>query len=185
MPLCRRAVWLIGCSSFFRQWPSLSSFWLTAPVICANAGSLGALMLLDVGDRGTVAMRRHREGRAQVYVTTVQAIIAKGGSTLRALREGLLPSGAWMIVVDEFSSLWKLEKAWGQAIAALPYVFRLVMSATPYRNDNDEAFGKPDIVVTYRQAVEEGEVKRLRCHSYVYKIDVRTSGRRIRHVYDR
>ena len=44
--------------------------------------------------------------------------------------------------------------------------FVLAMSATPYRKDQDEAFGKPDIEVSYREAaVKEGVLKRLECHS--------------------
>jgi hypothetical protein len=46
------------------------------------------------------------------------------------------------------------------------------MSATPYRPDDDSAFGPPDVKVSYQEAVEESSVKPLRLHSYVYRVDL-------------
>jgi superfamily II DNA or RNA helicase len=75
-----------------------------------------------------------------------------------------------MIVFDEYHHYGDLA-AWGKKALSLRCVFRLAMSATPYRKDEDSAFGPPDISVTYREAYEERAVKRLFCHSYVYRID--------------
>ena len=116
------------------------------------------------------ALNAHRNNQAQVFVVTIQSICQMGQAGMTAVLE-LMRTGRWMLVIDEYHH-YGLEKSWARALAELPYVFRLAMSATPYRKDQDEAFGKPDIEVSYRDAaLEEGVVKRLNCHAYVYQVD--------------
>jgi len=101
-----------------------------------------------------------------VFAVTAQALIKAAGDIVRALME----TGSWMITVDEYHH-YGMEKSWGKAVTSLNYSFLLAMSATPYRPDEDSAFGPPDVVVSYREAVEQACVKPLKGHSYVYKID--------------
>jgi len=84
-----------------------------------------------------------------------------------------------MICVDEYHH-YGVEKTWGRAVIELERLpscqFLLAMSATPYRPDDDSAFGKPDVTVTYRQAVSEKAVKPLECHGYTYRVDAIDNG---------
>jgi superfamily II DNA or RNA helicase len=113
-------------------------------------------------------LKAHRSDTHSIYATTVQSLIQPGGfSTVSELLE----VGQWLIVVDEHHH-YGLEKTWGQKVTKLNRQFLLAMSATPYRKDNDNAFGAPDITVTYRDAVAEGAVKPLRGHAYHYRLDL-------------
>lgn len=138
-----------------------------------EAGVDGPTVPNSLGYSATQALNNHRNNRCQIFGTTIQAICQNGRAATEAVSE-LLHSGSWMIVIDEYHHYGQ-EKSWTRAIADLPCVFRLAMSATPYRKDGDEAFGKPDIEVSYREAVDEGVVKALECHSYVYQIDAVTT----------
>lgn len=122
------------------------------------------------------AVRQHRMGTHQVFACTIQGLSSAG--TGAAIRE-LMQTGRWMICVDEYHH-YGIEKTWGRAVIDLERLpscgFLLAMSATPYRPGDDSAFGKPDVVVTYRQAVEEQAVKPLTCHSYTYQVDAIDGG---------
>jgi superfamily II DNA/RNA helicase len=137
----------------------------------------GSTWICDVGFSGAaVSIKNHRQGSHQVFACTIQALSSAGtGATVRALME----TGRWMICVDEYHH-YGIEKTWGQAVLDLERLpsceFLLAMSATPYRIDDDSAFGKPDAVVTYKQAVTENAVKPLECHSYTYKVDAVQDG---------
>ena len=133
----------------------------------ACAGVTGPHAIIDIGFYGAVgALKKHRTNVAQVFATTIQGLCGNNGNIVKALLE----TGRWMIVVDEYHH-YGIDKAWGQQAKALNYEFLLAMSATPYRPDEDSAFGKPDVEVAYRDGVEQKAVKRLVGHSYIYKID--------------
>jgi len=137
-----------------------------------NAGVDGSLAVVDVGYTGAVSIKHHRQDKAQVFAVTVQALTSgRAWDTCRALME----TGRWMVVVDEYHH-YGLDAHWGRMVSKLNYVFRLAMSATPYRPDNDSAFGEPHVRLCYRNAVEEGRVKPLRLHSYVYRVDLVEAG---------
>ena len=76
-----------------------------------------------------------------------------------------------MIVVDEYHHHYGIGKAWGRAVLVLNRAFLLAMSATPTRPDDDIAFGTPHVTVKYREAVDEGAIKRLVAHAYSYRIE--------------
>lgn len=133
-----------------------------------DAGVSGPLSIIDITYVGVRAIKHHRENKAQIFATTIQSLVA--GSTWDIVSE-LMTNGRWMIVIDEYHH-YGIEKSWGIKALKLNYAFRLSMSATPYRPDDDGAFGPPDVDVSYIRAVKEKAVKPLRLHSYVYRIDL-------------
>lgn len=132
-----------------------------------DAGVDGPLKVVDISFFSANALQRHRNNEAQVYATTIQAMVTKAGMD----RVGeLLKTGRWMVVVDEYHH-YGIDAVWGRAVLALNYEFLLAMSATPNRPNEDSAFGLPDVDISYREAEEERAVKPLVGHSYVYRID--------------
>jgi superfamily II DNA or RNA helicase len=133
-----------------------------------DAALEGPCHICDVAFAGAAqAVKQHRSGTHQIFACTIQSLSApRVGSIVREL----MSTGLWMVCVDECHH-YGLDRTWGREVLALPRQFLLAMSATPFRPDDDSAFGKPDVVVTYRQAVGEGAVKPLTCHSYEYRID--------------
>lgn len=134
----------------------------------ADAGVDGPLDIVNVLTAQHIALRYHRENKYQVFAITVQSL--SSGTTGSYVTE-MIKTGRWMFVVDEYHH-YGLDAHWGRRINQMNYEFRLAMSATPYRPDNDSAFGPPDVVTTYEQAVKQDAVKPLRLHSYVYRIDL-------------
>jgi superfamily II DNA or RNA helicase len=137
-----------------------------------DASAQGSHHICDVSFHGAAqSLRQHRMGTHQVFACTIQGLSSAGvGATVRSLME----TGRWMICVDEYHH-YGVDKTWGRSVAELERlpscVFLLAMSATPYRPDDDSAFGRPDVSVTYRSAVAERAVKPLRCHGYTYRVD--------------
>lgn len=133
-----------------------------------DAGVAGSPHVCDVAFTGAAqAVKQHRNGTHQVFACTIQALSsARVGAIIREL----MSTGLWMICVDECHH-YALECTWGQSVLTLPRQFLLAMSATPFRPGDDAAFGSPDVTVPYRQAVGEGAVKPLVCHSYEYRVD--------------
>jgi hypothetical protein len=132
----------------------------------------GPLYICDIRFCGAaVALKQHRQNSHQVFAATIQGLSSQGlNSTVKSLME----NGSWMICVDEYHH-YGADKTWGRTVLDLQRMpsckYLLAMSATPNRPDDDGAFGKPDKSVTYRQAVKEGCVKPLKCHSYTYRVD--------------
>jgi hypothetical protein len=133
----------------------------------SDAAVDGPLDIIDLTYFKAMALKHHRQNTAQVFAVTVQSIIASGKDII----VDLLHSGQWFIVVDEYHH-YGVDARWGEEVAALNCTFRLAMSATPYRVKADSAFGVPDVDVPYLTAVEEGAVKKLSLHKYVYRVDV-------------
>ena len=133
-----------------------------------DAGTSGPLGIIDITYVGAVALRHHRQNKAQIFTTTIQSFAS--GRAYDTVME-LMQTGRWMVVVDEYHH-YGVDKQWGKQVAKLNYVFRLAMSATPYRPEDDSAFGYPDVIVSYLDAAEESAVKKLRLHSYVYRVDL-------------
>ena len=137
----------------------------------------GSHYICDIAYAGAAqAVKQHRTGSHQVFACTLQSLTAAGtGATVREL----VQSGRWMICVDEYHH-YGIDKTWGRAALLLENLptceFLLALSATPYRPGDDSAFGKPEIVVSYRSAVQEHVVKPMRCHSYTYRIDAINNG---------
>lgn len=131
----------------------------------------GPKQVCDIRFFGAEAIARHQKNTCQVFGITVQSLIGSRGMDNVST---LLSRGRWMVVVDEYHH-YGIDLPFGKAVNALSREFLLCMSATPYRPDRDSAFGEPDIVVTYREAVEQDAVKLLVGHAYNYKVDAITS----------
>jgi len=134
----------------------------------ADSGVDGDIKIVNVCTHQHAALRYHRENRHQVFAITVQSL--SSGTTGSYVTE-MIKTGRWMFVVDEYHH-YGLDAHWGRKLNEMNYEFRLAMSATPYRPDNDSAFGPPDVVVKYQRAINEKAVKPLRLHSYVYRLDL-------------
>lgn len=146
----------------------LTQFILDGPRNLALANVDGPLAVTDLRFIAPqTVLTRHRRNECQVFTITVQALLQPSG---KLICSQLFETGQWLIVIDEYHH-YGVAKSWGKAINGLPRAFLLAMSATPYRPDADSAFGAPDVVVTYRAAVEQNAVKPLRGHSYEYRID--------------
>jgi superfamily II DNA or RNA helicase len=146
----------------------LEQFVKDGPIDLDQAGVEGPLQAVDVRYFGLEAIKKHRSNTHQIFVITIQSLIERRG--LNNINE-LLKSGSWMIGVDEHHHYGE-KKKWGKVALALNRAFLLVMSATPTRPGEDGAFDAPDIAVTYVYAAEEGAVKRLKAHSYEYRLDL-------------
>ncbi len=137
----------------------------------------GPKSVVDIGFYGMEAVVKHMNDKAQIFAVTIQSLTSRGrgegdscGTARRVVNE-LLKTGKWMITPDEYHH-YGLGKTWGNAVLSLPCEFLLAMSATPYRLNNDEALGPPDIEVSYRHAAEvEKAVKPLKGHAYNYRLD--------------
>lgn len=137
----------------------------------------GSAMICDIAFFGAAqTIKRHRQGACQVFACTIQGL---SSVRVKAIVNELMQSGRWMICVDEYHH-YGVDKTWGNAVIDLTRLpscqFLLALSATPYRPDDDSAFGKPDITVTYREAVKQKAVKPLECHSYTYRVDAIDNG---------
>lgn len=133
-----------------------------------DAGVEGSHFVCDIAYSGSaVTLRQHRMNSHQVFACTIQALTA---GRVGAIVKELMQTGLWMICVDEYHH-YGLDCLWGKTVLSLSRQFLLAMSATPYRPGDDSAFGPPDVSVSYRDAVQEGAVKPLTCHSYDYRID--------------
>jgi superfamily II DNA or RNA helicase len=145
----------------------LKQFVNDGPSDLLDAGVTGPRVVIDLRFYGIEALKKHKMNSAQVYAITVQSLCGNAG---QATVNSLMSSGKWMVIVDEYHH-YGIEKTWGKSVSALSYDCLLAMSATPYRADDDSAFGAPEVNVQYRTAVAEGAVKRLLGHAYSYAID--------------
>lgn len=133
-------------------------------------------------DRSAGDLRMAKLGDVIVFVSTVQqleASIARGG--LNTLKDMLqMPGTKWMIGFDEYHHYGE-AMAWGEsAKLAMQYsAFTLAMSATPYRRGADTVFPQPELVVTYKDAVDAKCLKPMVCHSYEYSVAVIQDGEEV------
>ena len=146
----------------------LSQFVADGAADMIDAGVEGPVNIVDVSYIGAVSLKHHRQNKAQVFAATIQSLTT--GSTFDVVKS-LMETGRWMVVVDEYHHYGE-GKCWGRKVVELNYAFRLAMSATPYRPEDDSVFGEPDVKVGYAEAVQELAVKPLRLHSYVYRVDL-------------
>lgn len=127
-----------------------------------------------ISDNSYLAMRKSREDdKALVFVATIQACVdlsRDGSQTLHAIRY-IAERRRIFLVVDEFHH-YGTERTWTTQILKVPHEAFLAMSATPTRKGEESPFGPPDVSVTYLDAMHEDAVKRLRLHSYDYRIDM-------------
>ena len=126
---------------------------------------------IEVSRDQIAALRHHRDGSIEVFVTTVQAL-QSSPATSRTVAD-LMQTGRWFVVIDEHHHYGN-EGAWSDRIKALPSRALLAMSATANRHDGSDHFPDPTITETYINAARAGYVKQLRLHAYDYVVDAIT-----------
>lgn len=130
----------------------------------------GSKQVTDIRAFKHVSIKRHRKSESQIFAITVQSLLGSNGNFI--VSELMAdPLSTWMVVVDEYHH-YGIDKPFGTVVSELRPKFLLCMSATPFRPGADNAFGEPNVVVSYREAVEEHAVKPLVGHAYHYKIEV-------------
>src|SRR5262245_42547200 len=77
----------------------LTQFVNDGPGELRDAGVEGPLSVVDIRFYGIEATRKHRSDAAQVFVTTIQALIQ---SKTMELVGRLMATGRWMVTVDEY-----------------------------------------------------------------------------------
>lgn len=126
-----------------------------------------------VGDNPITALKAHRNQAAEIFITTVQALVSSE-RTMMCIRE-MMQTGRWMVIIDEHHHYGDAEDSvWTQKVLSLPSNSVLAMSATPTRSDGSNPIGEPDVEVKYLDAFSEGCVKRLSLHVYEYRVDAIT-----------
>lgn len=126
-----------------------------------------------VGENPITALKAHRNQAAEIFITTVQALVSSE-RTMMCIRE-MMQTGRWMVIIDEHHHYGDADDSvWTQKVLSLPSNAILAMSATPMRSDGSSPIGEPDVIVPYRDALEEGCVKELNLHVYEYRVDAIT-----------
>jgi hypothetical protein len=132
-------------------------------------------------DRDASTQRASKKRESTIFVCTVHQMHASVGESkdgYNALSDLLKRNGTqWMIAFDEYQH-YGTGMAWGDSaeIAMKHSSFNMAMSATPYRRGASTVFGEPELVVSYANAAESNEVKRMICESYGYKVTVLREG---------
>lgn len=145
----------------------LQQFGTATPMRLPGYAIDGPRQVTDVRFFGAKSIEKHMTDKCQIFTITAQSLVASRGMDNVST---MLQKGRWLVVVDEYHH-YGIDKQWGAAVNALSFDSLLCMSATPYRPEDDSAFGPPIVDVKYRQAVKEGAVKELQGHAYHYKID--------------
>jgi len=125
--------------------------------------------IVDVGFYGTEAIKKHRQGKGQIFAVTIQSLLKNAGLVVDTMMQD---ESRWMVTIDEYHH-YGAGLSFTKAIDSLPSRYRLCLSATPVRPNDDLAFGKPDVSVTYREAATlENVVKELTGEAYYYVLDL-------------
>ncbi|MEM8610418.1 MAG: DEAD/DEAH box helicase family protein [Cyanobacteria bacterium P01_H01_bin.105] len=117
------------------------------------------------------AIKDSQSGKAEVFITTYQALLSPGSFEL--VRKMMSLGHNWLLALDEVHRTSDINK-WGGQVKNLPYEFCLGLTATPERSDRVSLpiIGSPDIVVTLKEALEEDAIRPVRTHVRTYYVDV-------------
>jgi hypothetical protein len=126
-------------------------------------------------DKTARAVRTSMFNRCEVFVVTIQMVSATNRKSTDSLMDLLGDGNQWMLAADEYHH-YAQEKDWGKSLQRVcdNVRFSLAMSATPTRDGTGTIFGDPDLVVTYREAVDQGAVKKLWLRRYHYTVKATT-----------
>ena len=126
-------------------------------------------------DKTARAYRTSMLNRCEVFVVTIQMVSATNKKSTDSLLDLVSDGNRWMLAADEYHH-YAQEKDWGKSLQRIcdSVVFSLAMSATPTRDGSGTIFGEPDLVVTYREAVEQKAVKKLWLRRYHYTVKATT-----------
>lgn len=126
-------------------------------------------------DKSARAVRTSMLNRCEVFVVTIQMVSATNRKGTDSLLDLLGDGNSWMLAADEYHH-YAQEKDWGKSLQRVcdNVRFSLAMSATPARDGSATIFGDPDLVVTYREAVDQKAVKKLWLRRYHYTVKATT-----------
>jgi len=127
-----------------------------------------------VFERSASSLLASKRGTAEVFVVSVMGLHASSAGGVNTLKDLLIQDETkWMIAFDEYQHYGD-EMAWGEsAKSCMRYsVFTMAMSATPYRRGANTIFGDPVLYMSYSDAAKSGDVKRMICESYGYKVTI-------------
>jgi len=114
--------------------------------------------------------RANMLGSNCVFVTTIQQVSADARGY--NLMSQMMSTNEWMLAADEYHH-YAQEQDWGESLKQLVdrAEFTFATSATPDRDGKSTIFAKPDLMVKYSDAVDEGAVKTVLMSDYEYRID--------------
>jgi len=128
-------------------------------------------------DGSTKVHRANRENRCEIYITTIQHVVADKKSG--GFYADLMAAGQWCVFCDEYQKYNADEKAeWGKAIEKLNRTVMFGLTATPIRTDSKlTVFGSkvPDVEVSLDDAYKEQAIRGVRAHIEHYFVDVENS----------
>ena len=126
-------------------------------------------------DKSARAFRTSMSNQCEVFVVTIQMVSATNRKSTDTLLDLIGDGNKWMLAADEYHH-YAQEKDWGKSLQRVcdSVEFTLAMSATPTRDGTGTIFGEPDLVVTYREAVDQGAVKKLWLKRYHYTVKAST-----------
>jgi len=134
-----------------------------------------------VSEHQTQAHRLHRNGGAEIFVVTIQALTT--GDSFKTITE-MMETGRWFIVADEHhhysqrrgngQDVAREDGIWADRLHRLNMSALLAMSATSKRYDGLDRFGEPDVIETYAHAAECGYVKTLSLHAFEFHVETIT-----------
>lgn len=101
---------------------------------------------------------------SDTFVTTIQAI-----HNDIDFYHDLIDKGRWLIVCDEYHRL-KEDGKWASTIGELNYDISLGMTAT-VPGSVATLFSQPDVEVSFKQAIEERAIRRVKAHIEHYFVD--------------
>ena len=156
---------------------------------CASCRLIGLAIRDDCVwefDKSARAVRTSMLNRCEVFVSTIQMVSATNKKQTDTLLDLIGDGNYWMLAADEYHH-YAQEKDWGKSLQRVcdNVRFSLAMSATPTRDGNATIFGDPDLVVTYREAVDQKAVKKLWLRRYHYTVKATTgSGNQVEYTTD-
>lgn len=135
-----------------------------------------------VSEHQIQALRLHRNGEAEVFIATIQALIT--GESFKTITE-MMETGRWFVVADEHHHYSEVRNGkdrdaprkdgiWAEKLFQLNANALLAMSATSKRFDGKDRFGDPDVAETYINAAEQNYVKKLSLHAYEFHVETVT-----------
>jgi superfamily II DNA or RNA helicase len=134
-----------------------------------------------VSEHQIPAHRLHRNGEAEVFIVTIQALTT--GDSFKTIAE-MMQTGRWHVVADEhhhYSQVRGKDKdatredgIWADRLNRLNGSGQLAMSATSKRYDGLDRFGEPDVIETYVHAADLNYVKKLSLHAYEFHVEAVT-----------
>jgi hypothetical protein len=122
------------------------------------------------------------ENRCEIFITTVQSVLAAGGFFYAQLMQ----KGRWLVFFDEYHKLSKEESAqWGKAARGIQGEVTIGLTATPVRSDGTRTIFDEfpaDVTVSFRQAYLEQAIRGVDAHVEHYFVEMEDDEGNVRRV---